>query len=538
MSHAFLRLSCLALGALAVASPVLSQTTAPAAAAPARGGTVVLPIHVGEPATYDCHATNSPAVMWRVAPHYSTLLRIDPDNFPNVVGDLAKSWTLSPDKLTVRFTLHGDVKFHDGSRLTSADVKASFERMRNPPQGVVSLRQALLADIDGIDTPDDNTVVFRYKRRNAAALHILAMPYGCIYSAKLLASDPAYPGKRVMGTGPFRFVRHTPGAEWSGERFADYFQAGKPYLNGFRMLNMAPPAAINALIAGQVHYTMQGLTPPEINRIVAARGDKVKVVGGGGATTFGPWFAMNTQRDGLKDERVRRALNLALDRWGASKAMEQITPMFKVGALVRPGSAFARPEAELVKLPGFSRDVEASRKEARRLLQAAGQPSLKLTLVNNQAFGYFGVYVADQLSKIGVTVDHQSLPTPQVAARRVSGDYDLIFDSPAEFVDDPSIQLGYFEPFSTNRSNLARVGDPTFVEKFMSQQAEADPQARLKKVRDLEAYLMQQSYVMPLFWQSRKRAIDSRLHGLEGDYGSNYVKLDLADLWLDPSAHR
>ena len=46
---------------------------------PVRGGTLAVPVHVGEPATYDCHASNSPAVMWRLAPHYSTLVKVDAD---------------------------------------------------------------------------------------------------------------------------------------------------------------------------------------------------------------------------------------------------------------------------------------------------------------------------------------------------------------------------------------------------------------------------------------------------------------------------
>ena len=112
--------------------------------------------------------------MWRVAPHYSTLLKINADNFPQVTGDLAKSWTVSPDNLSYRFTLHSNVKFHDGSTLTSADVKASFDRLRNPPAGVVSLRQGMLADVNTIETPDDNTVIFTFKRKNAAALQLLA----------------------------------------------------------------------------------------------------------------------------------------------------------------------------------------------------------------------------------------------------------------------------------------------------------------------------------------------------------------------------
>jgi peptide/nickel transport system substrate-binding protein len=212
--------------------------------------------------------------------------------------------------------------------------------------------------------------------------------------------------------------------------------------------------------------------------------------------------------------------------------------MFRVGGLVRPGSSFARSDDELAKLPGFGRDIGAARAEARKLLAAAGQSSLKLTVINNRAFTYFGVYLADQLAQIGVTVDHQALDTPQVAARRVSGDYDLIFDSPAEFVDDPGIQLAYFEAFATNRANLARVNDPKFAAMFEAQLLEANPQARQQQVRTLEAYLLEQSYVLPLFWQSRKRVIDAQLHGLEGDYPSNYVKIDLGDLWLDASARK
>ena len=67
----------------------LAICASPAHAAPGdpvRGGTVVIPIHVGEPATYDCHATNSPAVMWRVSPHYSTLLKVNAERSPEVMG--------------------------------------------------------------------------------------------------------------------------------------------------------------------------------------------------------------------------------------------------------------------------------------------------------------------------------------------------------------------------------------------------------------------------------------------------------------------
>src|SRR5215470_14637000 len=120
---------------------------------PRRGGTLNFAVNA-EPPNYDCHANTSFAFVHPVAPHYSTLLKFDGDNYPTVIGDLAKSWTVSPDGLTYTFKLHDGVKFHDGSPLTSADVKASYKRIADPPAGIVSVRKAWYADIGDIATPD------------------------------------------------------------------------------------------------------------------------------------------------------------------------------------------------------------------------------------------------------------------------------------------------------------------------------------------------------------------------------------------------
>ena len=105
--------------------------TALADTAPKRGGTLEFAVDA-EPPNYDCHANVSFAVLHPIAPHYSTLLKFDTANYPQVEGDLAESWTVSPDKLTYTFKLRPNVLFHDGSRLTSEDVKASWERIARP----------------------------------------------------------------------------------------------------------------------------------------------------------------------------------------------------------------------------------------------------------------------------------------------------------------------------------------------------------------------------------------------------------------------
>src|SRR6266850_2245428 len=87
-----------------------------------------------------------------------------------ITGALADSWTIAPDLMSYTFKLHPGVKFHDGTPLTSADVKATYDRMRNPPAGVVSTRQATFADVGTIETPDANTVIFKMKAVNASML--------------------------------------------------------------------------------------------------------------------------------------------------------------------------------------------------------------------------------------------------------------------------------------------------------------------------------------------------------------------------------
>ena len=174
---------------------------------PKQGGTLNFAISAETP-HYDPHGSDTYATLHFAAPFYSTLLRFNLDKFPQVEGDLAQSWEVAPDLMTFTFKLHPNVKFHDGTPLTSADVKATYDRMRNPPQGVVSTRQATFGDIGSIETPDPLTVVFKMKNVNAAMLEHFASPWNTIYSAKDIAADPASPRTKINGTGPFTFVEH------------------------------------------------------------------------------------------------------------------------------------------------------------------------------------------------------------------------------------------------------------------------------------------------------------------------------------------
>ena len=189
---------------------------------PKRGGILNFAV-VAEPPNYDCHASQTFALLHPVSPMYSYLVKYDSSQDGKIVGDLAKSWTISPDGLTYTFKLHEGVKFHDGSPLTSADVKATFERIANPPPGVVSLRKSTMQDIASIDTPDATTIVFKLKTVNASMLDNLASPFNCVYSAAKLKEDPKFPEKNILGSGAFQFVEYVRGTHLTDQALRRLF---------------------------------------------------------------------------------------------------------------------------------------------------------------------------------------------------------------------------------------------------------------------------------------------------------------------------
>ena len=118
---------------LAAALLLTTGAAVSAAETPKRGGTLNFAV-VAEPPTTDCHATTTFAMVHPVAPQYSTLLAFTgPHDNLKIEGDLAESWEVSKDGLTYTFKLRKGVKFHDGSDFTAEDIKATYERIINPP---------------------------------------------------------------------------------------------------------------------------------------------------------------------------------------------------------------------------------------------------------------------------------------------------------------------------------------------------------------------------------------------------------------------
>jgi peptide/nickel transport system substrate-binding protein len=495
---------------------------------PRRGGILTVSNSLGEPPTYDCHSTQSTAVMYRVAPHYSLLVRLDPKS-AEVVPDLAESWTVSPDYMTYTFKIRSGVHFHDGSTLTSADIKATLDRIRKPSAGVISARQSNYQDIADVDTPDDHTVVVRMARVNLAMLKLLASPLNCVYSAAKLAQDPKYPEKNVMGTGPFKFVRHVAGAEWIGERFDGYFRKGHPYLDGFKVLPVTAMTIGSVLSSGEVQADFAGVSTAERDRIEKDAPGKLKFFEV--PVTSMLFMIVNSTKPPFNDQRVREALNIAIDRRLGSKVLEKQVTFNRLGSWIRPDTFYAPTAAELATYPGFELDMAANRAKAKKLLADAGVKNLQAVFLNRPAFTPMGVFLIDQWRQIGVTVTQDTPEDQRYFALQRAGQYDLSLNAVAGIVDDPTIQLSQQYSYDKNPPNLTRANDPKFDEMFDAQAKMTDLQARKKVVHEIERHLQQTAYAVPLWWSTRIIATSPQVRGyVPGP--SLFVNQDLADVWL------
>lgn len=454
-----------------------------------------------EPPTYDFHATQTSFVAQTLAPCYSTLLKFDVAAYPAITGDLAESWEASDDLMSYTFLLKPGITFHDGTPCTAEDVKASFDRILTPPEGIVAIRKSELGDIASVEVVDPSTVRFNMKSVNVAMLNNFANPWHVIYSAARLAEDPNYPATEVMGTGPFKLASHENGVAIILRKHDGYHVEGEPYLNEIRANFVSGPAVTTALSAGQADGMFQFVTPQQRDSIAEVQGDEF--VFDESLLNSLIFATFNTTHAPFDDIRVRRALHLAIDRHLADQALQAISLLKYANGYFAPGSQFS-PEAEALEaLPGYSRDIEASRAEARALLEEAGQTGLKIrfTTRNLPPFEPPTVFLADQWRQIGVEAEIVKLDTPQYFAALEARDFDVAVEGYNFNTDDPNDILQKFLPEST--INYAGNTDPELTDLYAAIKTERDPATRIDMGHQYQARLLEQAYYAPLLWNRR-----------------------------------
>ena len=236
-----------------------------AAEPPKRGGilTFVVP---DDPPSYDGHRERTYGLIHPIAPFYSTLIRVNPEN-PATQNDFVCDLCTEMPKPTddakkYTFKLRKNASFWDAQPVTAHDVVASFNKIIFPPPDVRSPRKAFYSMVKRVYAPDDYTVVVELKYPSSAFIPALANPYDFIYPKRMLDKDIHWFEKNILGSGPFIFVQHQPGAFIEGRRNPNYHHKGKPYLDGFRAIFAKQQSSrVEAIRKGRAMIEFRGFPP-------------------------------------------------------------------------------------------------------------------------------------------------------------------------------------------------------------------------------------------------------------------------------------
>ena len=506
-----------------------AQTTVAAAEGPRFGGSVVVAT-LGEPPHLNPAITTMGSVHAVTGSIYNGLVGLD--ERANPVPELAERWQVTDADKTYTFFLRRDVRWHDGTAFTSADVKFTFEELLLKYHS--RTRAGLAANLAGIDTPDAHTVVFRFKLPYAPLLRRLDVSEAAILPRHIYqGKDPLAQTLNMspVGTGPFRLGKWQRGESIVLERNVTYFRTGKPYLDKviFRTLPNAPTATV-AMEVGELDY-LWSVPGSELPRL---RGMKsvsvVRSAAGAGGSFCIDTLVPNLRRAPLQLLKVRQAINHAMDRrFIASRVY------FDAGREAR-GPIHSQ-------LPWFDPTLSAfayQPERAAQLLDEAGYPKgdngirFKMRFVYTQSSsGVLAEVLKDQLKRVGIELALEGVDAPTATDRvYIKGDFDLGIASLCNGADpDIGVKRVYDSrnilpiPFSNGAGYINAQVDSLFDQAAQT----LDERQRQDRYRQIQQLLVRD---LPYFWVLESegyRVYRSAIKGLKVWTGNTFEEAYVGD---------
>ena len=414
---------------------------------------------------------------------------------------LAKSWEANADATVFTFVLRDDVTFSDGSPLTAADVKATFDDII--AAGPKSQAVSSFVGYKATNVIDEHTVEVSFTTPNAAFPNSTAsVPLGIVGAATVaLPFDDRADGEAVVGTGPFVLSNYTKDVETVLERRDGYAWspasrdlAGEAYLDSVTFQVVPEPAVrTGSLTSGQVDV-IGGVQPIDVDTLTAS--SFPLVTRGNPGSSFGEYF--NLSRPIVSDITVREAIAHATD---ATEIRDTaLNDEFNVGTSILAATT-----------PGWADEssyFEFDPKESATLLDGAGwklgadgirvKDGTRLSLIVNWITN-FGPnqtsleLLQQQLKDVGIELTLQGGDVPSFLEKQTSGDFDISWQNLSR-ADGDVLRT----TFSSTAKNTLNVDDPTLEALLQDQLATGDPTARASVLADAQERIASQYYQIPV----------------------------------------
>jgi peptide/nickel transport system substrate-binding protein len=494
--------------AVGLALLVLLTGSASSGQAPKSGGWLTLRLREDLPQGFAINESPTISTMWPAMPCFSNLVLFDPlkplHSVDTIVGELAERWSWQDNFHKLVFFLRSDVKWHDGKPFSSKDVKYTFDTLREAPDASAKLRlnprREWYANVEAVEAPDPQTVVFRLKRPQPSMLLMLASGFTPIYAAHVPVASYR---TGCVGTGPFKVKEWRKGEFVEYVKNPDYFVKGRPYLDGLRYLIIAERGtATAALQAGRVDVAFPGETPKGIAEQLKQAVPRLVVTTVN--TSVLDHLIINTRKPPFDDVKVRQAVSRAVDR----RAL--VTTVYQGGAVLgasmppRPHGIWGILDTDLRALPGYG-DSGAERTKARALLAEAGfGPSrpLKIAMLTRglPAFADLGSFVVGELKRVGIDASLRQVDSSQWYPQLTRGEFEVGTDRNGLEPDDPDANFYEFFGCQSPRNN-ARYCNEQVTRLIDQQSQELDPKKRLALVQEIQRKLEETAVRPVLVWR-------------------------------------
>ena len=505
---------------------------------PKHGGVARLGIP-NRPPHFDIHQSGTFFNIGAQGCMFDNLIRRDPrDGGKTIIPDLAHSWEIAKDGKSNTFHLRQGVQFHDDAELTADDVKATFDRIVKPPEGVSIPRSILFRAVSEITARDKYTVEFKLAEPRPIDFMMSALASGWnVIVRKKTLEDNNYNLRKVVvypGTGPFRSVRRVENEVWVMEKNPNYWNKGLPYLDGIEFYHVLPfsPEMASAILSNRVDYVLatdpvtfrKAKTMPEISTDTHYQ-----------SVVHATWT--NNKKKPLDDPRVRRALNLALDHRVLVEVVRDVAPMI-TGGFIYPFSEFATPKEEFEKRLGHQADPTAAIKEAKGLMAAAGYANgidgLDYMVRDIAIFKLWSQAIQAMLKDaLNVQCNLRTVVESVWFEDAASGHFDLAIGAIVSTLVDPS---DYFNAWygKNGPQNYSFWDNKEFQALTAQIDREVDPAKRLPLIHQAEVIMEQDPPLLPIAWETIHTVWYSYLKGLrpQGAFGV-YDMVREDTFWLD-----
>jgi peptide/nickel transport system substrate-binding protein len=482
----------------AAAAPKPAAAATPAAAQPKTGGQLVA-AKLGDVANLDGHywSPNGGLHVWLA---YDTLARYDENLKPQ--PQLAESWDVSSDLKQITLNLRKGVTYHSGREFTADDVVWNLTRALDP-KITVGIVTGFFGQDPTFTAKDKYTVVLQ-----------TSQPWPTVYDMFHVVNmldkentDVASNAQtKAVGTGPFVFQEYRQGESMRFTRNPNYWQSGKPYLDEI-VVNVRSDA--QALVADLESGSANLVYATTLQDFVRLKNDPKYQ-----AQFLTPAAGMyqiqpNVTFKPLDDKRVRQALNYALDR----KRIADTVLLGLVGPEDLPWPTNS-PAYEAAKNNVYSFDLD----KAKALLASAGVTNLQLDFVFAPTLPEYAtiaqIYQSD-LAKIGVTLNVKSM---EIAAL-----FDIIHNQKYNGLYTLNDSWAAMEPISmlavgaslNPKKNNAGFNDDNYTQLVAKTYNEPDAGKRKQLYSQLNDYILDQCFGLPIAPTTSRVVSQSSVHGLE-----------------------